>query len=280
MYILFGLLAIYLLILPFGVKKANRYINGMLDNFWWVVFAAFVLAVAVSMAGYSDGVLYDQCIQLDAAILMGSPILIIRNVLRKKKKANKTEYNRQESVVPDLPDRADARMKIVRKFNKKFDLSLREEEIEKIVNGSFHSEEWAREIAAMKERYSTESEWYSGETAWLRAYLRAFNVQNVSSDFKLQREMCLDNLNDIFASTDFSTFYSIDACIEYINNRYMTNFNDISFMIAYRFLEKNGKKYKLPSTDIVEATSEIDRLAEKYDESVVKEEKKNARQIT
>ena len=171
-------------------------------------------------------------------------------------------------------------MRIVRKFNKKFDLSLREEEIEKIVNGSFHSEEWAREIAAMKERYSTESEWYSGETAWLRAYLRAFNVQNVSSDFKLQREMCLDNLNDIFASTDFSTFYSIDACIEYINNRYMTNFNDISFMIAYRFLEKNGKKYKLPSTDIVEATSEIDRLAEKYDESVVKEEEKNARQIT
>ena len=275
MYILLGLLALYIIILPFGVKKANKYMNGMLDNFWWVAFAAFALAVAISIAGYSDGILYDQCIELVATMIIGSPILAIRNMRRKKKKVMESEQESKELAVFDLPDRSDARKRIVRKFNKKFDLSLREEEIERIVNGSFHSEEWAREIAAMKERYSTESEWYSGETAWLRAYLRAFNVQNVSSDFKLQREMCLDNFNEIFESTDFSTFYSIDACIEYINNRYMTNFNDISFMIAYRFLENNGKTYKLPITDIVEATSEIDRLAEKYDESVLKTNRKD-----
>lgn len=266
MFILLGLIALYFLILPFGVKRANTYKNALLDNFVWMVFFAFLVGISVNLAGYKDSAIYEQCIHLTAAIIITTPYLAIRKILRRKKKKSVPIQNiMQEEVKPDLPDNVDGRERIVRKFSDKYNLCLRDEEIDKIVNGSFNSIEWAREIEAMKKQYSTESEWYNGDTDWIRAYLKAFYVQNVSSDFELQREICLANFNEIFEATDMSSFYSIDECIEYINNRYMTNFNDVSFMIAYRFLEENGKTYRLPSMGIVKATSEIDRLTEKYD---------------
>lgn len=280
MFILLGLFAMYLLILPFGVKKANVYKNVMLDNFWWIIFFAFIVGVAVDTAGYADSALYDQCIQLAAVMVMATPFLVFRKFIKKKKnESEKIQNIEQEEEEPDLPDSVSGRIMIVRKFNKQYNLCLQEDEIDKIVNGSFNSIEWAREIEAMKKRYSTEFEWYDGETAWIRAYLKAFYVQNVSSDFQLQRDICLENFNEIFSATDFSLFYSIDECIAYINNRYMTNFNDISFMIAYRFLEENGKKYRLPSMGIVEATSEIDSLSEKYDKIKNEESGKMGRNI-
>lgn len=280
MFILLGLFAMYLLILPFGVKKANVYKNVMLDNFWWIIFFAFIVGVAVDTAGYADSALYDQCIQLAAVMVMATPFLVFRKFIKKKKNGSEKIQNiEQEEEEPDLPDSVSGRIMIVRKFNKQYNLCLQEDEIDKIVNGSFNSIEWAREIEAMKKRYSTEFEWYDGETAWIRAYLKAFYVQNVSSDFQLQRDICLENFNEIFSATDFSLFYSIDECIAYINNRYMTNFNDISFMIAYRFLEENGKKYRLPSMGIVEATSEIDSLSEKYDKIKNEESGKMGRSI-
>lgn len=280
MFILLGLFAMYLLILPFGVKKANVYKNVMLDNFWWIIFFAFIVGVAVDTAGYADSALYDQCIQLAAVMVMATPFLVFRKFIKKKKNGSEKIQNiEQEEEEPDLPDSVSGRIMIVRKFNKQYNLCLQEDEIDKIVNGSFNSIEWAREIEAMKKRYSTEFEWYDGETAWIRAYLKAFYVQNVSSDFQLQRDICLENFNEIFSATDFSLFYSIDECIAYINNRYMTNFNDISFMIAYRFLEENGKKYRLPSMGIVEATSEIDSLSEKYDKIKNEESGKMGRNI-
>ena len=266
MLILLGLITLYFLILPFGVKRANTYKNAMLDNFGWIFVLAFILGISVDVLGYEDSAIYDQSIQLAATVIMASPFLGIRKFIKKKNRAKALIQNvNPEDTKPDLPDNAYERARIVRKFSDKYHLCLRDEEIYKIVDGSFNSIEWAREIEAMKKQYSTESEWYNGDTDWLRAYLKAFYVQNVSSDFELQRDICLANFNEIFAATDISSFYSIDECIEYINNRYMTNFNDMSFMIAYRFLEENGKTYRLPSMGIVKATSEIDRLAKKYD---------------
>lgn len=49
-----------------------------------------------------------------------------------------------------------------------------------------------------------------------------------------------------------------------INNRFMTNFDESSFMMAYRFPENNGRKYELPSMGIVKTTAEIDAPEEKY----------------
>lgn len=266
MIIFLGLIVLYFLILPFGVKRANNYRDTMLDNFFWIFFLAFVVGISVDMMGYEDSAIYDQCIHLAAVVLIASPFLGIRKYLKKKKKeATPIQNVNQEAEKPNLPDSVEERIKIVRRFNKTFQLTLRDDEIEKIVYGSFNSIEWAREIEAMNKQYSAETEWYYGDTSWIRAYLRAFNVQNVSSDFALQKDICLANFNEIFESIDISSFYTIDECIGYINNRYMTNFNDVSFMIAYRFLEENGKTYKLPSMGILKATSEIERLAEKYD---------------
>lgn len=126
-------------------------------------------------------------------------------------------------------------------------------------------------FADMNRTYSSESEWYNSETGWLRAYIKAFNIQNISSDFEYQKQVCLDNFDEIFSSTDIGSFYSVEECIRQINDRFLTNFDELSFMIAYRFLEKNGKKYMLPQTGIVKMTTEIDELEKKYSKGQVQQ---------
>ncbi|MGN0514998.1 MAG: hypothetical protein ACI4GD_12035 [Lachnospiraceae bacterium] len=126
-------------------------------------------------------------------------------------------------------------------------------------------------FADMNRTYNSESEWYNSETGWLRAYIKAFNIQNISSDFEYQKQVCLDNFDEIFSSTDIGSFYSVEECIRQINDRFLTNFDELSFMIAYRFLEKNGKKYMLPQTGIVKMTTEIDELEKKYSKGQVQQ---------
>lgn len=179
-----------------------------------------------------------------------------------------------EKIIEEkLENSAQGRSKIIEKFNEKYSLNLTAQQIESIVSGSFHDVKWAKEILEMDKKYTSISEWYAGETSWLRAYLKVFNVQNVSSDFVLQKEICLNNFNEIFSSVDASDFSSIDECVEKINNTFFTNFDDATYMIAYRFLQENGMKYKLPSMEIVRAKNEIDDLAKKYDDSELVENK-------
>lgn len=45
----------------------------------------------------------------------------------------------------------------------------------------------------------------------------------------------------------------------------MTNFDDISFMMAYRFLEANGRKYTLGEVEILHTDDELSDLKKKYD---------------
>lgn len=254
-----------ILMIPINKKKAKAYRKFILDNYGWIVTLGFFLGVFIDIAGFSNEALYNEFISFTAAGIMGLPFIVIRKLLKlkDKDKLKYTEMEREESL--EIPDSADGRVRIIRKFNERFALHLTDEEIEKIVNGSFQSKEWAKEIAAMKKNYAIEGEWYSGDTDWVRAYLKAFNVQNVSSDFMLQRDICVQNFNEIFANSNIESFGSVDECIAYINNRYYTNFNDSSFMVAYRFLEENGKSYKLPSMEIIKARDEMEELTAKYD---------------
>lgn len=199
-----------------------------------------------------------------------SPFILIRNLVRRihnKKKRHIGET--EEKTIPVLQFSETERKRIVNNFNQKFKLTLTESEIESIVGGSYQSEEWAKEIADMNRTYNSESEWYNSKNNWLRAYIKAFNIQNISSDFEYQKQVCLDNFDEIFSSIDISCFYSVEECIKHINAKFLTNFDELSFMIAYRFLEKNGKKYKLPQTGIVKITTETDALEKKYSEGQV-----------
>lgn len=165
-----------------------------------------------------------------------------------------------------LPKAASKRRKIIEKFNKKFDLTLTSEQIQRIVDASYYSREWEQEVEAMTKEYNTVHEWYQGKTAWLRAYIKAFIVQSISSDFEQQRDICIAELDQIFAGTDLAGAYSQEEKIRNINDKFYTEFDDVSFMIAYRFLERNGMKYELGNKQVLKYESETDILAKKYEQ--------------
>ncbi|MCM1466727.1 MAG: hypothetical protein NC086_01165 [Alistipes sp.] len=164
-----------------------------------------------------------------------------------------------------LPREASKRRKIIEKFNKKYELYLTESQIQRIVDASYYSPEWEREIADMNKEYNSVYEWFQGSTGWLRAYLKVFKVQSISSDFGQQRQICFSEFDQVFREVNFASFYSQDEAVRDMNDKFFTDFNDISFMIAYRFLEANGRKYDLTSRNVVKNESETDILARKYD---------------
>lgn len=164
-----------------------------------------------------------------------------------------------------LPREASKRRKIIEKFNKKYELYLTESQIQRIVDASYYSSEWEKEIADMNKEYNSVYEWFQGNTSWIRAYLKVFKVQSVCSDFGQQKQICLSEFDQVFCETDFASFYSQDDAIREMNNKFFIDFNDISFMIAYRFLEANGRKYNLTTRNVVKNESETDILVHKYD---------------
>ena len=171
----------------------------------------------------------------------------------------------KRSVSSILPREASKRRKIIEKFNKKYELYLTESQIQRIVDASYYSFEWEKEIADMNKEYNSVYEWFQGNTGWLRAYLKVFKVQSVCSDFGQQKQICFSEFDQVFREIDFASFYSQDEAILEMNDKFFTDFNDISFMIAYRFLEANGRKYNLTKRNVVKNESETDILARKYD---------------
>ncbi len=181
------------------------------------------------------------------------------------RRANVAFSAREERRKSPLPKSVSKRRKIVAKFNEEYDLNLTDEEIDRIVDSSYASIEWEVEIYAMSRDYDSVNEWYRGMTGFVRAYMRAFAVQQITSDFRMQEKICLDSFDQIFREIKPETYPSIDACVKAIKNRYMTMFDETTFMIAYRFLQSRGRNYQLPSAVITSSYSEIDRLKEKYD---------------
>lgn len=169
-------------------------------------------------------------------------------------------------TVTGLTKAVPKRRKIIQKFNQKYDLYLTDEEINRIVDASYMSNCWEREILDMDQKYDTISQWYRGDSAWLRAYLHAFPVQNVTSDFESQRSICLDTFYQVFSEIDPGKYESVESCVREINHRFMTNFDDITFSVAHRFLADNGYKFELPNFDVRGVKSDIDRLKDKYDQ--------------
>lgn len=221
------------------------------------------------------------------AVVFGLPIgiaiMIIRRLTggKKQKKSDYTYYQQHYSqpekkkgtTVTGLTRTVQKRIKIVQKFNQKYDLTLTEEEINCIVDASYMSNCWEREIYDMDIKYETVSEWYRTDSAWLRAYLRVFPVQNVTSDFENQKRICLDAFYQIFSEVDPGKYVSVADCVNEMNKRFMTSFDEITFSIAHRFLQGQGYSFSLPHYDVRGTKSDIENLQEKYDrESTVDSE--------
>ncbi len=158
------------------------------------------------------------------------------------------------------------RKRIVQKFNKKYNLNIYDSDIETIVSASYMDFGWEREVADMDKEYNSESQWYrTGPAIWLRAYLHAFSDHRITSDFMIQREIVLESFVNVFECVKPADCGSVGECIVKMNERFYTSFDDITFMIAYNFLELNGKHYELPKYKFDANTDGLSELINKYE---------------
>lgn len=163
-----------------------------------------------------------------------------------------------------LPASAVKRRKIVAKFNEKYELCLTDAQIQSIVNSSYMSQTWRREVEAMDRKYESMYEWFQGPTGWLRVYLYVFKVQDISSDIQLQENIVAHSFDEIFNYADECETFTIHDTIERINNHFMTTFDDATFAAAYRFLEQKGKRHMIKTHRVVRNEDTIDDLESKY----------------
>lgn len=270
---------LFIFFLWYGIYGRNnpRIYAKLHDKFGLIVFLLFLIS---GFSGFSSAFGFLLAISIVIAAF-GAPIWLVAWLIAKSSKGKarqkqndydyyKQHYNQASTVntgttVTGLTRAVPKRRKIIQKFNQKYDLYLTDEEINRIVDASYMSNCWEREILDMDQKYDTISQWYRGDSAWLRAYLHAFPVQNVTSDFESQRSICLDTFYQIFAEIDPGKYESVESCVREINQRFMTNFDDITFSIAHRFLADNGYSFSLPRYDMHGAKSDIDRLKDKYD---------------
>lgn len=245
-------------------KKGERFRDKFLRKAAWIPLIAFISAVCVDLAGFDYTELYDQFIALTGMSLFTFlPISLTYKLTRKSE--NKAPARQvYDYPVEDLPNNQAGRRKIVEKINREYNLNLTQEQITLIVNCSFQMPEWKNELRAMNERCDSIYAWFTGNTDWLRAYLRAFAVQNIVADMNIQKQIVLNSFDQVFQTIDMARYGSIHDCVIAINNANYTDFDDITFMVAYRMLEENGRKYPLPTMYIPSATNDIDELLKKY----------------
>ena len=170
-------------------------------------------------------------------------------------------YKQQQMLPAEEVERA----KIVFKFNERYQLCLTDDNVRTIVNSSYHSNLWQKEITAMREEYHSIVEWIQSGNSCLRIYLRVFNVMEISSDSQFQQSICIRSFDEVFSYMSKQQYQTVPECIRGINDHFLTNFDDVTFMMAYRILQSQGRQYTLPSGSTLVVDSELDEMQKKYD---------------
>ncbi len=180
-----------------------------------------------------------------------------------EKKSDK--YKEVKSSI--LPRPTTKRTRIIRNFNEKYALSLTESEMQRIVDASYMSNAWKRELEAMTAKYETIYEYFQGPTSWLRVYIHAFHIQSITSDFEMQERIAFDALDEVFAYVQTLEGLTIPEMILRVNERFFASFDDVTFMIAYRFLQEKGRHYELGKVKVVQnEDSDMEDLMKKYEQ--------------
>lgn len=164
----------------------------------------------------------------------------------------------------NLPRSESGRTKIINKFNSKYDLNLSNTDINTMSSATYMSLEWASEVYAMTQKYDSIYEWLGQGNIWLRVYLYAFNIQNISPVFNKQEELVYNAFNTIFTEMCYDETLPTEVIIENINNKYMTRFDEASFLLAINYMESKGRHFKFGSPILTRVHSDIDDLAKKY----------------
>ena len=270
------LLVFFLLWYAFFVRNNPRIYNKLDGKIGTIMFWLIALTVFPAFIPGVLGAMFGLTVAALAILAAFSPIIIpaviIGRILgfgkNKHKKGKTVKYDTKErNMSTGLTKSVPKRRKIVRKFNKKYDLNLTEEEINKIVDASYMSFAWEKEIKDMDEDYDSVFEWYNSMTNWLRAYLKAFPIHTVSSDFARQKEIVVETFDQLLLEVQPSSYSSLEECIEDINNKYFCALDETTFMMIFRLLQVSGKYHKLPTSNLIRHETDIDRLKRKYDET-------------
>lgn len=177
---------VFIFFIWYGMYGRNnpKIYSKLHDKFGLIVFLLFIFS-GLSSFSSSFGVLL--LVSLIIAVV-GAPFWLIAWLISKsakgkaRQKQNDYDYYTQHysqsdakagMTVTGLTKAVPKRRKIIQKFNQKYDLYLTDEEINRIVDASYMSNCWEREILDMDQKYDTISQWYRGDSAWLRAYLHA-----------------------------------------------------------------------------------------------------------
>ena len=226
-----------------GVRRKMKSVLGTIPKLIGGFFTIIFVTVAFSLLAGGIFSAFSGLI----------PFIVIASIISKLVKSGKNEKKREKSIEYreikqnvnqgagyKLTQSTSKRVRIVSKFNKKFGLNLTDDQIERIMNASYVSYYWEKEIYDMTQDYNVQVEWLKSDTDWLRAYLMAFPVMDIASDFSVQKKIVVDAFYQIFKGITAKSYYSIDEMIKDVNNRYLVNFNEMTFMIAHKFLKQNG----------------------------------------
>lgn len=269
-----GIVGVFLL-WYFLVGRNNRKVYKKMESNFPAIIVFLILAGA-----FGSVVPAALSILLIIVVLIGIPVLVLSLLCKalfgsksleepsaasKVRRVERTE-NTKKYDTSGLSKAVPKRKKCVKKFNEKYKLNLSDTEIERIIDASYVSEFWASEVAAMNRDYQSVAEWYKGGNDWFRVYIRSFPIQSISSDEMMQLKHCLDSYNEVFDLVESNDYADIDECIEDVNNKFFTNFDEIGFMIAYRFLSKHGRNVKLPGAKLIRNETTLEELQRKYDE--------------
>lgn len=163
-----------------------------------------------------------------------------------------------------LPKAVKKREKIVASFNEQYHLCLTEEEQKRMVEASYLSEGWKRELEAMSERYDAAQQWLMGPTCWLRVYMYVFCVQTISSDFERQETICIETFDEVMRYAESLTELTLEEKITRVNDRFFSSFTETSFMMAYRYMQSKGKNYQLEQVEVMKNESQVEQMMSKY----------------
>lgn len=164
----------------------------------------------------------------------------------------------------NLPKREGGRKKIISKFNKQYNLNLSSQDIQSMASGTYMSIEWASEVYSMDQKYNSFYEWLGQGNSWLRVYLYVFNVQTISPVFNKQEEIVFQSFDTIFSEMCVDDDLPTEVIIQNINNKFLTNFDESTFMLAINYMESKSKRYKYGAPVLTRMHSDIDDLARKY----------------
>ncbi len=173
--------------------------------------------------------------------------------------------NNKLTTLFNLAEGENQRYNIVRDFSKRYGLNIPSDKIKLIVEASYSSYYWSKEIHDMNKEYSRITDWYKGETVWLRVYMHAFPHLNISSDFDMQYEYVMSYYKKVFEEVPISKYKTVEEYIRAVKRRFLAMLDEISFMTMVRFMKEEGIEIKLPTGDKVINESQIEKLMKLYD---------------